>query len=284
MPLHPTAYLFVPGNRPERFDKALASGADALVLDLEDAVTLEEKSAARQHIAEWLDQNPDARDNTVVRINDASSADYTKDCEWLLRSKPLWVMLSKAESAQQIDDVMAHLGRSGRVIALIETALGVRNVEEVARAAGVHRVAFGTLDYAVDMGIAGDHLGLQYAAAHIAHASRWARIVAPIAGVTPSLDNPAALEQDLAFASSLGFTAKLCIHPRQLAAVKKHFAPTHQEVQWARRVIEAAQQSQGAIQLDGRMVDRPVILKAQAVLDRVVPPAPILTPNHEILS
>ena len=264
----PVTYLFVPGNRPERFGKALAAGADAIILDLEDAVSPDDKDAARESIARWLESQPDSRERILVRINDSTTAWFTSDAEMLRRARVAFAMLPKAESAGQIDAVRAALGSTGQVVPLIETARGVNDVASIASAVGVQRVAFGTLDYAVDLDLSGDERGLLYPATTIAIASRCAGIASPIAGVTAAIDDDERLLADVAFARALGFGAKLCIHPRQVAVVSNALLPTSAEIDWAKRVLAAAETAAGAVQVDGRMVDRPVLLKARAILDR----------------
>jgi citrate lyase subunit beta / citryl-CoA lyase len=267
----PVTYLFVPGNRPERFGKALASGADAIVLDLEDAVSPQDKALAREAIARWLESQPGDPDRVVVRINDESTAWLDADVELLRRSAVALAMLPKTESAGQVEAVRSALVPAGKVVPLIETARGVSDAASIASANGVQRLAFGTLDYAVDLGLSGDERGLIHPSAAIASASRCAGIAAPIAGVTAAIDDDQALLADVAFARAFGFGAKLCIHPRQLAAVRKAFLPTSEEVEWARLIVSTAEASSGVVQVGGRMVDRPVLLKARAILDRANP-------------
>jgi citrate lyase subunit beta/citryl-CoA lyase len=265
----PVTYLFVPGNRPERFDKALASGADAVILDLEDAVSPDDKDRARASVRQWIDAHGDAADRVVVRINDRASRWFDADLALVAKGGVRLVMLPKSETAGEIKAVSAALPRDGAVLPLIETARGVENVDSVAASPGVLRLAFGTLDFAVDLDLSGDERGLAYPAARIAMASRCAGIKAPIAGVTPAIDDDLRLLADLAFARAFGFGAKLCIHPRQVAVIHKALLPTAAEIDWARRVLEAAEGAAGAVQVDGRMVDRPVVLKAQGILDRI---------------
>ena len=140
----------------------------------------------------------------------------------------------------------------------------------MAAAPGVVRLAFGTLDYALDLDldIADSADGLAYGAAALAAASRLAELPAPIAGVTPQLDDEARLLSDLAWARRHGFAAKLCIHPRQVAPIHAALAPSAQAIAWARRVLAAEAASPGAAQLDGRMIDRPVVLQARRTLQR----------------
>jgi citrate lyase subunit beta/citryl-CoA lyase len=264
----PVTYLFVPGNRPERFGKALASGADAVILDLEDAVSPGEKERARDAVRDWVLAQPDSAVQIVVRINDDATPWFGADVAMLRQAGLRLALLPKAEAPAQVEAVRSALRPEGGVLPLIETARGVTGVEAVAAAQGVQRLAFGTLDYAVDLDLSGDERGLVYPAARIALASRAAGIASPVAGVTVAIDDEAALRADLAFARAFGFGAKLCIHPKQVAMVRQALAPTADEVAWARRVLAAAADAQGAVQVDGRMVDRPVLLKARAILDR----------------
>ncbi len=264
----PVTYLFVPGDRPERFDKALASGADAVILDLEDAVSPGAKDSARAAIARWIETHPNLDVPVAVRINSALTELFAADLAFLATSGIKLAMLPKAESLSQISDVVASMKASGLVIPLIETARGVHNVDAIALAPKVQRLAFGTLDYAVDLDLSGDERGLAYAGSRIAIASRCANLDTPIAGVTPVIDNDQQLRHDVACARALGFGAKLCIHPRQVAIVRSAMQPAQAELEWAHRVIAAATEHNGAVQVDGRMVDRPVLLRAQAIIDR----------------
>lgn len=263
-------YLFVPGNRPERFDKALASGADAIVLDLEDAVAQDAKASARDAIASWAELCSDAeRRSVVVRINDAESAAFAEDLRLLRDTRLPVAMLAKAEAAEQVRAVRS-LPSAVDVMALIETARGVMNADSLAACEGVSRLVFGTLDFALDLDldIGEQSDGLAFAASRLALASRCAGIAGPVAGVTPQLDDPARLLADLAWARRLGLTAKLCIHPRQVGVIHAALTPSAQELDWARRVLAADAASPGAAQLDGRMIDRPVVLQAQRTLHR----------------
>jgi citrate lyase subunit beta/citryl-CoA lyase len=265
----PITYLFVPGNRADRFDKAQASGADAVILDLEDAVSPRDKDEARADVLEWVQSRRELAGRIVVRINDGTTPWFDADLALLGRAGVRCAMLPKAESAAQIDAVRAALPADGLVLPLIETARGVANLDAIAGANGVQRLAFGTLDYGVDLDLSGDERGLVCPSARIALASRCAGLAPPVAGVTPAIDDDERLLADLAFARAFGFGAKLCIHPKQVAVIRKAMLPTAAEVDWARRVLAAAEGAHGAVQVDGRMVDRPVLLKARAILDRL---------------
>jgi citrate lyase subunit beta/citryl-CoA lyase len=156
------------------------------------------------------------------------------------------------------------------VLALIESACGVAQVQQVAAAEGVARLVFGTLDYALDLDldITDSAEPLLHAASVLAIASRVAGLAAPVAGVTPQLDDEPRLLADLAWSRCHGFGAKLCIHPRQIAPIHAALAPSAEALEWARRVLAAEAASPGAAQLDGRMIDRPVVLQAERTLQR----------------
>lgn len=274
----PRSYLFVPGDRPERFGKALASIADAVVVDLEDAVLPAAKAAARAAVAAWFasgaisEANADAdAARVVVRINDESTPWFDDDLALLRDAGVRTVMLPKAERTATIARLLAACpGRA--VLPLIETARGVLAAEVLAATEGVQRLVFGTIDFALDMDLQGplaDTLGLDAAAARLALASRAFGLPPPVAGVTLAIDDIARLQADIDRARAHGFSAKLCIHPRQLAPLHARLAPDADELAWAERVLTAAQAAAGgAVQIDGRMVDRPVIERARRIVQR----------------
>jgi citrate lyase subunit beta/citryl-CoA lyase len=233
--MDPRTYLFVPGNRPERFAKALGSGADRVVLDLEDAVALPAKAEARDAIAQWWARASDAdRARIAVRINDIQAGCFGDDLRLLRDVRIESVMLPKAESADHVRAVHAAIS-DARVLPLIESASGIANVADVAGASGVARLVFGTLDYALDLDldIADVPDGLVHAASVISLASRVAGLVAPVAGVTPQIDDEQRLLADLSWSRRHGFGAKLCIHPRQVAPIHAALAPSTQALDWA---------------------------------------------------
>lgn len=262
----PLTYLFVPGNRPERFAKAIESGADRVILDLEDAVSPESKAAARSAVADWMRSNSDLAGKVLIRINDAATAWHAEDLALASAVHSQCVMLPKCEAAHQVAAVLASLPGDASVLPLIETARGLVAVHDIAAAKGVARLAFGSLDYMVDLAIESGSLALDFAATQIAVASRAAGLASPVAGVTPDMVAER-VNADMLHAKSLGFGAKMCIHPSQLIAARAALAPTAAELAWAQRVLQAwAASSGGAIQLDGKMVDRPVMLKAERII------------------
>ncbi len=257
----PRSYLFVPGDRPERYAKALASGADAVVVDLEDAVAPATKAAARDALANWLARAGEHGGSIVVRVNAVDTPWFEDDVALCQSPAVVAVMVPKAERAADLDGV----GRP--VLALVETAVGIDAVRELARAEQVERLVFGSIDLQLDLGITGDGDELLPFRAQLVLASRLASLAPPVDGVTAAIDDAAVLQADTSRARRLGFGAKLCIHPRQVDAVNAGFAPSAAELAWAERVLDAAAKAGGAaVAVDGKMVDRPIILRAEALL------------------
>lgn len=268
MMLHAAAsWLFVPGDRPERFAKAFASGAHVVVIDLEDAVAPAAKDGAREMLRRWA--HPDR--TVVLRINGADTPWFDADLAIAGLPGVIAVMLPKAESAQTLTRVRAAGARA--LVPLVETASGFAAIDEVACAEGVARVAFGSIDLRVDleMGDARED-DLLFFRSRLVLASRLAAIGAPVDGVTVHFEDAALLADDVHRARRLGFGGKLCVHPRQVDAVNQGFAPSQAEIDWARRIIAAAAPAGGsAVSLDGAMIDRPTVLRARSVLARALP-------------
>ncbi len=259
----PVSYLFVPGSRPERFDKAMAAGADAVIIDLEDAVSPVDKDSARASVAAWLS----ADKPICLRINTSDTDWFASDLALCAHPGVVAVMLPKAAQVADIDRLRKAGAR--RVLPLIESAQGFANLSALAGAEGVERLAFGSIDFAVDLGIEGDDRELDYFRSQLVLASRLAGIAAPIDGVTTAIDDKLVLESETLRGKRFGFGGKLCIHPAQLSVIHASYLPQAAEVDWAERVMVAAAASQGAaVAVDGKMVDRPVILKAERILAR----------------
>ena len=262
-------FLFVPGTRPERFQKALDSGADAVILDLEDAIPEEEKELARNAIrSAWPSFTQEQKGRLVIRSNSPGSKFYSAD---LILAKELditCILIPKSESPDQINGAALVLPNTA-IIPMIETALGLEHLREIANSNQVIRLALGNIDLQVDLGMTCgvDETELQTARFQIVLASRLAEIAPPIDGVTPSTDNIEQITHDAKRAKRMGFGAKLCIHPKQIAIVQAAFMPSQEDLVWAKRVIEADKASKGgAVKLDGRMIDRPVVVLAQRTL------------------
>jgi len=259
--------LFVPGNRPERFGKALASGADAVVLDLEDSVPPAARPAAREAIAAvQAGAVP-----LVVRINALDSADGQQDLQWLASRPPaVALMVPKAESAAALAALHQRLPLSP-LLPLIETAAGYLNLGPIAAAPGVLRLVLGHIDFVADTAFqcSPDERELAPLRFAIAMHTRANRLAPGVDGVSTALDDEALVRADTGRALAFGFGAKLCIHPKQVAPIHAALAPSEAALEWARRVLAADAASAGAaVQLDGRMIDAPVVLQAQRVLAR----------------
>ena len=255
----PIVPLFVPGDRPERFGKAAASGADAVIIDLEDAVAPERKEEARRAAVAASLPLP-----VFVRVNAAGTPWHAEDLAALAGAPLTGIILPKAEDPAALATLRALLPDEGVVVALVESARGLAGARELARAAG--RLAFGSMDYAADLGCAHTREALLTARAELVLASRMAGLPAPLDGVTASIGDDALTEADAAHAAALGFGGKLLIHPRQVAPALRGFAPGEEEVAWARRVLASG--GEGAAKVDGAMIDAPVRMRAERILTR----------------
>lgn len=255
------SYLYVPGNRPDRFDKACAAGADAVIIDLEDAVPPAEKPAARAALATWLSP----AQPVIVRVNAADTEWFEDDLAACDAAGVVGVVLPKAERIG--DGVTSLCRRNGlALLPLIETAAGMAQAAAVAATPCVQRLMFGTIDFQFELDIDGDGDELLAFRSQLVLASRLAGIQPPVDGPCTSWEDTDLLAADSRRARRLGFGGKLCIHPKQVAFVNTAFSPSESEVAWARRVLDAAKRSGGAaVAVEGRMVDRPVILKAERI-------------------
>lgn len=267
------SFLFVPASRPGRFVKALESGADCVILDLEDAVPPDQKAQARAALADRLEGFTRAQlARTLVRINAGGSAWHVDDvrllAEWTGRGMA-GAMVPKAELPAQLQATAAALGAGAQLVPLIESLAGFDAADLLARVPQVTRLAFGHLDFQLDLGMrcSPDEAELASVRFALVAASRRAQRAAPVDGVTVDTGNSERLHADALRARSGGFGGKLCIHPAQLAVVGEVFSPTPAEIAWARGVVGEALSRQGeAFSLDGRMVDLPVVLQAERTL------------------
>lgn len=264
----PRSALFVPADRPERIPKALASGADAVIVDLEDAVAPDAKPAARRALAEFLAQAP--ADTVWVRINAADTDDFLEDLA-LCRDQAgvAGLVVPKAEHCRTLAQVSA-LGRP--MIPLIESAKGVHGLPELAQVEGVALLSFGALDLGLDLGLephsGGGEWILDQARYQLVLHSRLAGLAPPLETVHPEFRDMQVVERAATRAAEMGFGGMLCIHPRQVEVVNDAFSPSAEQREWAERVIQAAERDAGASQVDGRMIDAPVIERARRLLAR----------------
>jgi citrate lyase subunit beta/citryl-CoA lyase len=263
------SFLFVPATQPERYGKALASGADGVIIDLEDAVGLDDKAKAREILKNtWSSISIDQKHRIVVRCNAPGSSFYAAD---LVLAKELQVrhlMIPKTESRDHVNGAAEEL-KNMAFIPMIETPLGLHHLNEIASAEQVLRLALGNLDMQVELGISCDDNETEIDTARfmLVLASKLAQIAPPLDGVTPSTDDEPRIFAHAQKAKRFGFGAKLCIHPKQIPIVKRAFTPSPEELDWAKRVISADKAAKGqAVKVDGKMVDRPVVMLARRIL------------------
>ncbi len=277
--------LFVPATRPDRVDKALKTGADGVIMDLEDAVAHALKAEARATAQKTIAEHAQRR--LMVRVNALGSGHNRKDLEAVVQPSLCSIMLPKVESAEHLQEVHRRLVDRERargmppgsigVLALIESARGVQEVfrifSETLAPERACLAAFGAADYSLDVGInlSRDGAELHYPRSRIAVACR-------AAGKEPPIDTPFmidlkdidALRADALRAKQLGFQGKLCIHPSQVGPCNEIFSPTAAEIEHARRVVAAFEKSEsegiGALQLDGKFIDYPVVERSRRII------------------
>ena len=255
-------WLFCPADRPERFEKA-AAAADVVILDLEDGVAAKDREMARAGLIE----TPLEPDRTVVRVNPAATADHQADLEALAKTKYTTVMLAKTEDPQQIRD-LAPLD----VVVLIETPLGVVAVNGLARIDNAFALMWGAEDlFAVTGGTANRRPDGSYrdVAEHVRSqtllaAKAYGRMA--LDSVYLDIKNLDGLRAEADDAVAVGFDAKVAIHPTQVAVIRDAYAPTADQVEWARHVLEAARHERGVFQFEGIMVDAPVLRRAERIV------------------
>jgi citrate lyase subunit beta / citryl-CoA lyase len=278
------SFLFAPGNHARRVEKALTLDADAVILDLEDAVATAEKPATRETIAAALERP--RRGLLYVRVNAVDTEFCYGDLVAIVRPGLDGVILPKVESTAglaTVDWLLAQLERDRGLppggidlIPIIETARGLDRLGAIlAAGTRVRRVAFGAGDFTLDVNMAWsrDEAELAHARATIVTASRAAGIEAPLDTVWVDLPDRDGLEASARTASGFGFQGKMCIHPDQIAIVNRVFTPSDAEIAFAERVaaafVKAEAEGSAAIQLDGKFIDYPIVYRAQRVLQRI---------------
>lgn len=268
MPEGPIFPLFVPADRPERFVKACAAGTGCVIIDLEDSIPAQSRAAARAIPDGAL---PEDRIGLLwLRVNGCGTPWYGDDMAFARAAGFDGVMLAKTESAEQIDGLRAALEPGRTIVALVESVVGLAAVDEIARAAD--RLAFGSIDFAEDLGCAHDRDILLPVRLALVMAARLAGRPAPIDGVTAEVQNPDVAAGDAVHAQRTGFGGKLLVHPKQIAPVRSAFRPAAAEVDWARRVLAASGDGM-TVKVDGAMVDAPVVARARRILARESNPA-----------
>lgn len=259
--------LFVPASRPDRFSKAMDAQADCVIFDLEDSVLLDGKAQARDDILAFLEKSPAAQ--ILVRTNGAGTPDFKEDLA-LCKAAPgiVGVILPKAETATEVEQA-AEIGKG--IWPLIETARGYFNLSEISNVQGVDRLTFGAVDLCANLGMTPGSEGAQKVLDEVRmqlvlHASA-SGLPAPVDSVTTDILNLVKVRHNAVLAYSMGMRGMLCIHPDQVPIANEVFVPSKEDVVWARKVMELVGKA-GAFQLDGEMVDAPVIARARDILEK----------------
>jgi citrate lyase subunit beta/citryl-CoA lyase len=256
------SYLFAPGHNAKLLRKVFTAGADAVILDLEDAVPVDAKDRARAMVAAAV-----AERSALVRVNPPRTAVCAADVDAVAGSAAA-IRIPKCESA---DDVAWVACRAPGVplVPAIETARGVLAAQEIAAAPGVAHLSIGGLDLLRDLYAGDGNLPMLYVRSHLVVVSRAAGLPPPVDSVYPLIDDDAGLRAEAQFVRSLGFAAKSAIHPRQIPILHEVFAPSARDLEWAREVLAAFEAAgRGATRLpDGEFVDLPVAQRAQRLLD-----------------
>ncbi|EFV75718.1 MULTISPECIES: CoA ester lyase [Cytobacillus] len=276
------SYLFVPAISEKMMGKALSSGADSVIFDLEDAVAINEKEIARERAKNYL-LNHLVNKDVYIRINDFTTVYWRSDIECAVESGANGIIVPKAESGSNMkvicQSVLELLERSGRkedrfeVLPLIETASGVHFAYEIANSHSlVPRLVFGSIDYSLDIDCELTDGGeeLYYARSQIVNASRAAGIGSPVDAVYPDLSNEEGLSREALRARNSGFKSKLAIHPKQLNVIHNVFTPDEKVLQEAREIVEAFEEAElkghASISVRNKLVDYPVYKKAKGLL------------------
>lgn len=272
---HPRrSLLFVPANRPDRFAKMIESGADMICLELEDGVPPNQKDMARQEMLAFMAnyQRKKTDPEIIVRINSPDLAVGKTDIRAILAAKilPSALMIPKVNTARDITALTQHFSASGHDISLhllIETCAGLENCYQIARASDrLEMILFGGVDLAAELGCVMAWEPLTYARQRVVHAAASAGLDLMDMPYL-DLDNQAGLISESKAAKTLGYGGKAAIHPKQLEAINAVYTPTEKEVIMAKAVIEAYHRAEsGPVIFDGKLVERPVIIKMQQIL------------------
>ncbi|MBR8742099.1 CoA ester lyase [Nocardiopsis sp. MG754419] len=269
------AWLYVPGDRPERFTKAIDSGADAVILDLEDAVLPAAKEAALDNVVAFLREreSDERRVQVHVRMNAPRGERGAADAAALATVRPDGVRVPKVESPEDVDAVVAMVGEGVPVDCLLESALGVENAAVIAAHPAVRSLALGEADLTAELSLRGDG-AFSWLRTRIVVASAAAGLAAPGMAAYVDVRDTEGLYASCLRGRELGMFGRSAIHPRQVPVIRRAFRPTEEEVARAREIAEAAEGASaestrggGAIALaDGRFIDAPVVTAALRTL------------------
>lgn len=270
----PRSLLFVPSNRPDRFEKASRSGADAVILDLEDSVGVSQKAASRDNLQAGADLAVAAGQSVYVRVNPVGTEWHTEDLAAAARINARGVIVPKCEDIDVVNEIDRGLAEGLELFVIMETAAGVLNAAALCRPTDrIRRVSFGAYDFALDMGVVPEQA---YAL------MTWARIqvaMAAVAGGVQPIDtafadvrDPDAMRRQTEEAHGMGFTGKFAIHPDQVPIINEVLSPSPEEIDTAQRIVAAFDEAErdgiAAITVDDKLVDYPIAQRAQATLER----------------
>ena len=265
------SFLFMPANNERFIRKALRSEADAIIIDLEDAVAISDKENARRAFASAIDVKHDK--SCYVRINCVGTTWWEEDLEAAIDAEVDGIMLPKADDAEIVKTIAGRLPTHYDLIPLIETAKGVLNAYEISGSSNkISRLAFGALDYALDIGVnySKTSAWLLYARTHLVTVSRSVGIYPPIDTVYPDIDDHKGLSEELEHTKQLGMFGKLAIHPKQLPIIHESYTPTTKEISEARCIIDLFETAEklgvASVQIEGRFVDYPVYSRAKKIV------------------
>jgi len=267
--------LFAPGDQPGKLRKAVESGADVVVYDLEDAVVPDQKDVAREAVRDAL-AAVDVTGELCVRVNPVG-AGASRDLSVVLGEQiPDSVMLPKVPSGDAVETLAGMLAERDAavpILSIVESAAGVLHAEAIAAADGTDAVLFGAEDLAGDLGAVRTPEGQE-----VAHARQHTLMAARAAGVDaidthyPAYEDDAGLREQAREGRRLGFDGKMTIHPAQVPIVNDAFTPGESEVEWARRILagrnEASERDSGVFVVDGEMIDAPQVRQAERILER----------------
>ena len=274
--------LFIPGNNPAMLQNCDVFDSDAVIIDLEDAVSVTEKDAARALVSEFLNAMAEQPPmELIIRINGLDTEYYTADLEAVVSDKIDTVMLPKAtvEYLEKLDKLLSEIEKKKRmskkigVVPIVELAISVLQIEEIVKCPRVNGVLLGAEDLSGDVGVMRTKKGneILYPRMRLAYACAAYKIDAIDTPFTDTNDNDA-LTEDCLFVNNLGFNAKAAIHPNQVPVINSVFVPAQKSIEWALRVEEAARQASlkglGVFSLDGKMVDKPVIQRAENIIKK----------------
>jgi citrate lyase subunit beta/citryl-CoA lyase len=267
-------YLFAPGDSERKLEKALQSAAAVVIIDLEDGVAESAKAAARETVAQTLSSSRTAASPLrpiVLRINSVDSPHFAADLELSAAVGVDGVMLPKCEGTEGIRMVSEAMP-GVEILPLLETVAGIHNLPQIIEGSNgtVRRVAFGAVDYALDLGVEWSAEGEErrYAMGHIVFLSRALQLAAPIDAVFPVLNDDAGFLRDAQLGKQMGFGGKMIIHPRHIEAVRQVYRPSQDKLDWCETAVRLYEESNGtgALKLDGQLIDLPVYKEAKRLL------------------